>query len=488
MESNLIIGILSGVSLISIATAVYTVSQYKRKKGEELSLNEKLHQLTKSCSKKEDDLQQVTTKLDLNKKDLLSLQNELASKQVELQHLISLETKGDELKEIVEKYKAQITNLISDIDSRKNAIGVLSNELVSMKKDIDLFSPIYELTNVGFFEEPQYLYETSERFKEEIKIIRDKQKELIQQQKAIIIPEGITIISDSSAAKKALSGQAKVMLKAFNIETNSLLSSLKPSNFSTTLERIEKLATDIEKLAISFKCGFSDEYIALKYKECELQYQFKLKQEFEREEQKAIKEQIREEQQAIKEFQRAVEKAEKEERMYQDALEQAKKELDIASAGDKDKLFAKIELLEMKLKEAIENETRAKSMAEQTRRGHVYVISNIGSFGENVYKIGMTRRLEPLDRVKELGDASVPFTFDVHAMIFSDDAPSLERELHKAFTHRRVNAVNQRKEFFNVDLLEIKSKVHEVTGLASEFVMTAIANDYYETRKLKQAV
>lgn len=486
MGPNIIIGILSGVSIISIAAAVYAVSQYKRKKGEELSLNEKLNQLIVSCSKKEDELKKITMKLDLNKKDLLSLQNELVSKQSELQHLISLETKGDELKEIVDKYKEQISKLISEIDSLKNEKEDLYDEIGAIKKDIDLFSPIYELTNIGFFEEPQYLYETSERFKEEIKMIRDKQKELIQQKKAIIIPEEIAIISDNTLAKKTLDGQSKVMLKAFNIETDLLLASLKPSNFSTILERIDKLATDIEKMAISFKCGFSHEYVALKYRECELQYQFKLKQEFEREEQKAIKEQMREEQQAIREFERAIEKAEKEERMYQDALELAKKELDIASSEDKDKLMAKIELLEMKLKEAIENETRAKSMAEQTRRGHVYVISNIGSFGENVYKIGMTRRLEPLDRVKELGDASVPFTFDVHAMIFSEDAPSLERELHKAFTHRRVNAINQRKEFFNVDLLEIRIKVSEVIGLESEFVMTAIAEDYYETRKLRK--
>ena len=119
-------------------------------------------------------------------------------------------------------------------------------------------------------------------------------------------------------------------------------------------------------------------------------------------------------------------------------------------------------------------------MAQQTKRGHVYIISNIGSFGENVYKIGMTRRLEPIDRVKELGDASVPFQFDIHAMIYSDEAPTLEHELHKAFTNNKVNMLNYRKEFFNVTLDEIENKVKEI-GLDAEFSRLPEAMEYRET-------
>ena len=124
-------------------------------------------------------------------------------------------------------------------------------------------------------------------------------------------------------------------------------------------------------------------------------------------------------------------------------------------------------------------------MAEQTRRGHVYVISNIGSFGEEVYKIGLTRRLDPLDRIRELGDASVPFLFDVHAIIFSEDAPALEAALHQRFHHARVNAVNRRKEFFNVSLDEIRSAAMELAGDEIDFRTTVAADEYYETRRLK---
>jgi multidrug efflux pump subunit AcrA (membrane-fusion protein) len=189
---------------------------------------------------------------------------------------------------------------------------------------------------------------------------------------------------------------------------------------------------------------------------------------------------LREEQKAKREYEQAQREAEKEEATYQKALDKARKEYE-ASTGEKhDKLQAQIEKLEQELKEAQEKKERALSMAQQTKRGHVYIISNIGSFGENVYKIGMTRRLEPIDRVKELGDASVPFQFDIHAMIYSDEAPTLEYELHKAFTNKKVNMLNYRKEFFNLTLDEIENKVKEI-GLDAEFSRLPEAMEYRET-------
>lgn len=124
-------------------------------------------------------------------------------------------------------------------------------------------------------------------------------------------------------------------------------------------------------------------------------------------------------------------------------------------------------------------------MAEQTKVGHVYVISNIGSFGKDVYKIGMTRRLEPLDRVKELGDASVPFLFDVHAMIYTENAPELEKSLHTEFNQRRLNLVNNRKEFFNVNLEEIEKAVQD-KDVDAEFYLTAEARQYRESQAIRE--
>ncbi len=144
-----------------------------------------------------------------------------------------------------------------------------------------------------------------------------------------------------------------------------------------------------------------------------------------------------------------------------------------------------MEELQSKLQLAEEKNQRALSMAQQTITGNVHIISNIGSFGENVYKIGMTRRLEPLDRLRELGDASVPFEFDVHAMIFSDDAPALERQLHKKFLKNKLNKMNPRKEFFNIGINELKTYVDSVS-INCKWTMTAEARQYRETLKLEE--
>jgi multidrug efflux pump subunit AcrA (membrane-fusion protein) len=189
---------------------------------------------------------------------------------------------------------------------------------------------------------------------------------------------------------------------------------------------------------------------------------------------------LREEEKAKREFEQAQKEAEKEEANYQKALDKARKEMELATGEKHDNLQSQIEKLEQELREAQEKKERAISMAQQTKRGHVYIISNIGSFGENVYKIGMTRRLEPTDRVKELGDASVPFQFDIHAMIYSEEAPTLEYELHKAFTNKKVNMLNYRKEFFNVTLDEIENKIKEI-GLDAEFSRLPEAMEYRET-------
>lgn len=473
MEFNFLAILFLAISIIFLILAIYSFVQYKCKKKESVSLENKISTLKEEIT--------------LSEKTLTDANLNYEKTKNALQHLLDLEGRESELKQSVESKQSDLTTLLQKIKDKANEHDTLKNELLSIKNDISIFSPTLDLINVGYFEEPDYLFETSDRFKEEVKIVREKQKKLITEKQALQIPESIALTSNSKYAKKILQGQVNLMLKAFNVECDKLMGLLKPSNFANTLERIDKIATDIEKSSLSLKCGFSPNYIKLKFQECELQYQFKLKQAREREEQQIIKEQMREEQKAIREFERALAKAQKEENMYQNALEEAQKQLAIADIKEKTKLEEKIIFLQNQLEEAIENGKRAQSMAEQTKRGHVYVISNIGSFGENVYKIGLTRRLEPLDRVKELGDASVPFSFDVHAMIFSEDAPALERNLHEEFKYYRLNAVNRRKEFFRVSLDEIKNKAKEVTGGEAEFRMTAIADEYHESQKLRSS-
>jgi hypothetical protein len=190
---------------------------------------------------------------------------------------------------------------------------------------------------------------------------------------------------------------------------------------------------------------------------------------------------MREEEKAQKELERAQKEAEDEEARFKKALDKARKELGSASQNELYELNNQISSLERKLLEAQERKERAISMAQMTKVGHIYVISNIGSFGEDVVKIGMTRRLDPLDRVRELGDASVPFRFDIHAIIYSENAPQLENELHKKFNDRRLNRINNRKEFFKASLEEIEVFVKEHAGAEIEFTKVAEAREYRET-------
>ena len=191
------------------------------------------------------------------------------------------------------------------------------------------------------------------------------------------------------------------------------------------------------------------------------------------------------EEKARREYERAIQEATKEEETIRKAMEKAREETAHASAQDRAKFEAQLAELNQKLVDAEAKNQRALSMAQQTRSGHVYIISNIGSFGEDILKIGMTRRLQPEDRIWELSDASVPFDFDVHAMIRSDDAPALERLLHGCFDDLRVNKVNYRKEFFRVPIQRLRDFVAE-KALEATFTMTAEAREYRETLALEK--
>lgn len=213
-------------------------------------------------------------------------------------------------------------------------------------------------------------------------------------------------------------------------------------------------------------------------------YELKLK---EREEQRLIKEQIREEEKARRDFEKAQRDAAKQEDTIQKAIDKVQQQAAKASAEQRALFELQLLELEAKLQAAQEKNQRALSMAQQTKSGHVYIISNIGSFGEHVYKIGMTRRLEPLDRVRELGDASVPFEFDVHALLFSNDAPALERDLHRHFLSNQINKVNPRKEFFRVDLTQIKSEIERL-GIDTKWTLSAQAREYRESLSIEHAL
>lgn len=229
------------------------------------------------------------------------------------------------------------------------------------------------------------------------------------------------------------------------------------------------------------------DFLECKLEELNLTYAYQLKKEQEKEEQKAIREQMLEEEKVRREIEREKAKIEKEEKQFKNEIAKLMDYLQKSSDIEKQLYIDKIKELEDKLKLVEKDKANVLEREQNTRAGYVYIISNIGSFGENVYKIGMTRRLEPLDRVKELGDASVPFEFDVHAMIFSEDAPTLETTLHNTFKANQVNKVNPRKEFFRVSLPEIEKVVKENHNATVTFTQVAKAEQYRESLRLAEA-
>lgn len=276
----------------------------------------------------------------------------------------------------------------------------------------------------------------------------------------------------------------KLMLRAFNGESDAAIAKVTWNNATQMEERIRKAFDAINEQGTVMQVSITPEYRDLALAELRLEHELAEKKREEAEEQRRIREQMREEERAQRELERAQEEAAAEEGRYEKALARAHADIAKANAEQAAVIGARIAQLEAQLAEAHAKAERAKSMAQMTRSGHVYIISNLGSFGETVYKIGMTRRLEPLDRVKELSDASVPFEFDMHGLVWAEDAPALENALHRHFDRHRVNLVNPRKEFFRVEIEQIEAFL-EQRGLSIQLTKLVEAREYRESLALR---
>jgi len=357
----------------------------------------------------------------------------------------------------------------------------------TLEHQLSIYNDEIEVMDFGLYK-PQFDYSTSEEFKQKIEHNYLNQKTMISNDTAAVCHTEWTVNGNKAEGRKMTKLNKKNMLYAFNGECDALIAKVKWNNATKSIERLEKAYEAINKLGAVNNITLSYEFYQLKKQELGLVHEYENKKQDEKEEQRRIREQMREEEKVQRDIDRAQREAEEDERRYQKALHRVKEDLRYASKDELDDLNNKLSELQQKLKEAEEKKQRALSMAQLTRAGHIYIISNIGSFGEDVYKIGMTRRLEPLDRIRELSDASVPFRYDVHAVIYSDDAPKLEQDLHKKFNNRRINRVNGRKEFFKVSLLEIESFVKEHANAEIEFTQLAEAQEYRETMLMLEAI
>ncbi len=346
-----------------------------------------------------------------------------------------------------------------------------------LRHKVAIFDEQLSFAEFGVYE-PHFEFGDSETYKHSIKAVREEQKARSKKKRAVVCGRQWTLEGSTSKGQTMINRTIRLTLRAFNNECDAAIANVRWNNANAMIRRIENAKTQIDKANASLYIAITDKFLVLKLNELRLTHEYREKLKLERDQRAERGRLERDEKRLLKE----AEEARKEEDRYQALLAKARAEAGVASSEEQE---ARIRELEQQLAEAHEKTERARAMAEKTKSGFVYIISNIGSFGDDVVKIGLTRRLDPTDRVRELGDASVPFRFDTHAMIYSEEAPELEAALHAEFGDRRINMANMRKEFFRVSLDEVEEAVKRLAPDA-EFHKDIEAQEFHETLARRQ--
>lgn len=390
-----------------------------------------------------------------------------------LNYLKELQEKRDVLNRDIENLKIELTDLENKKNARKQELIMLDEEI--LMQEFGLYQPKYD-------------FATSDQYKEKLNQIRNKQKDMIKNKTAVTYSQNWTVDGSKAKGKKMTNDNIKQILRSFNTECENAIDRVKFNNIDSMKKRIEKSFDSLNKLNKTVLIGLKNEFLDLKIQELYLAYEYQVKKQEEKEEQKRIKEELREQAKLKKELIEAKKNVEKDLKHFKNALDSVVQQLNNENLDEEQRqaLINKKLELENQIDILNDNLKNIDYRQENQKAGYVYVISNIGAFGENVFKIGMTRRLDPQERVDELGDASVPFKFDVHAMIFTEDAPALENALHKAFENRKLNMVNKRREFFYVTLSEIEEVIKANFDKTVEFNRVAEAEQYRESIKIKE--
>lgn len=387
---------------------------------------------------------------------------------------LSFVTKDLERVENVDNYCKMADERCKNAEKRAEELSKECSQLEHELKSLELKN-LVDMVRID-----EYDGLKSDEVKNKLAMLRGQQDDLVKSGAALTI-------SNTTAKKSDLNNQKKQILRCFNAECKSVIDGVTVKNIDTTRSKIQRSFEAINKIFAVDGVQISQKYLSSKYEELSMVYAYMVKEDEEREQRKAIREQMVEEEKVRREIEQAKKKIEKEEAQFTNELNKLMSYMQKAKDDVERQLYLdKISALQEKLNAVAADKENVLQREQNTRAGFVYIISNIGAFGENVFKIGMTRRLEPMDRISELSSASVPFPFDVHALIFSEDAPALEAVLHHHFDKNRVNRVNQRKEFFKIELGEIKKVVLENHNATVKFVDIPDAVEYRETLRLSQ--
>jgi Domain of unknown function (DUF4041)/Meiotically up-regulated gene 113 len=383
--------------------------------------------------------------------------------------LMELEAKRKGLEAEISRQSEQIA-----MDQAK-AIAAQADELAklsSLRKQVVETQELAMLQESGVYEYKHPLSDVVAYQAELARIqaeIKDKNR---KDGGAILASTNWSVNGSASQGAAMVRDFSKLMLRAFNAEADNLVRDLKPYKLDRAIERLTKVASTIEKLGSRMGIRIADPYLQLRNRELELTADFRQKQAEEKEAERVERERLREERKVQLEIERERERLEKEKQHYTNAIEV------LTAKGDHEAVLR----LQTELAEVHKAILDVDYRAANIRAGYVYVISNVGSFGQDLVKVGLTRRLDPMDRIHELSDASVPFNFDVHAMFFSKDAVTIENDMHKRLAERRVNTVNLRREFFRATPMEVKKHLAEVAGDLLEFRDEPEALEYRQSR------
>lgn len=390
---------------------------------------------------------------------------------VEVQKLISGVREGLEKLTLARQEKEK------ELDGLKQQIGLLRGQVLVLEEDLLLESfALYK---------PKFSFTSSAEYKSRLELVRSRQKEMIKSGMAATGNENWTVNNSASEGKKLVKDMIKLVVRSFNNEADYCVDNVKFNNIELGEKRIQQSFDALNKLGRIMSVRISEQYRSLKLEELHLAHEYQVKKQAEKEEQRKLREELREQQKLEQEIRAAREKIAKERRHFEGALKDLNRR--IQEARDPAELLVlQQRMAEVNAQfEALDSEEKAIDYRESNAKaGYVYVISNIGAFGEGIFKIGMTRRLEPLERIDELGDASVPFCFDVHALVFSENAPHLEAKLHERFQGTRLNKINARKEFFRANIDEIEAVIRANYDSAVEIIRDAAAEQFRESLKL----
>ena len=401
------------------------------------------------------------------KKEIARLKEQLTPEQISLA----------ELQGKIEESTERLNTILHQIDNSTAELASLKNQIIETDEEILLQS-------FGLYA-PRYSFTTVDEYKEKLTSIRNWQKAMIKDKTAVTGATNWQGNGSAAQGRKMVANMQKLLLRAFNAECDDIVEHVKFSNLESSVKRIGASREAISKLGAMMGITVTEGFYQLKIEELYLTHEYQVKKQEEKEALKEARARMREEAKLAKELEEARKNIEKEQKHYSNALKKIEAQIQSAGESNEELLEKKAEIVAQleKLESAIKD---VDYRAANQKAGYVYVISNIGAFDPDVYKIGMTRRLDPTERVDELGDASVPFNFDVHAMIFSDDAPALEAALHRAFADRKLNFVNTRREFFRVTLDEIKAVVKANFDKTVEFIDVPPAEQYRQSLLMAQ--